>query len=302
MSMSDFVDSTELLDTPEALRARADDDGYLFFRRLLPAADLDDLRSQMLEVVERYGWHRSGGAADEIDVEAINRVPADEMRLDVGVSIAAYCEVQKLEALHRLPHHPRLLAMFTALFGRAAFVHPRHIARMITPHDAMTPTPPHQDFPLIQGTPNAWTCWFPLSDCPREHGGLTVLRGSHRAGCLPVTATRGAGGIATQLCPGETDWVSGDFAAGDVLAFTGHAVHKALPRRSKHTMRLSLDVRYQPAGEAIEANSLLPHCALTWDQIYAGWVHDDLKYYWEPQSLTLSPWDDGLTKYGRRIC
>lgn len=300
----DFTDSTPLLNDPDALRARASADGYLFFRKLLPVPDLLEVRTQMLEIVQRHGWRPQGASPtdDRIDVEAINRVPEDQLRKDIGVSHEAYAQVQCLESLHRLPHHPRLLAVFSSLFATPVLVHPRHIARMITPHKAMIPTPAHQDFPLIQGSSNTWTCWFPLGDCPRELGGLTVLRASHRAGQLPVTPSSGAGGIAVQLCPDEIDWVSGNFKTGDVLAFVSQTVHKALPCTLGNRIRLSLDVRYQPADEPIETNSLLPHCPLTWEQIYANWIRDDLKYYWQQRQLHLSPWDNTLPQYNRRIC
>src|SRR5947208_15623403 len=113
-----------------------------------------------------------------LNVDALSAVPEAEMRTDIGVPHAAYDDVQKLESVHRLPHHPELLALYRALFGREVLVHPRHIIRMVTPHQSLVPTPQHQDFPLIQGTSNTWTCWFPVGDCLRSMGGLTVLRGS----------------------------------------------------------------------------------------------------------------------------
>ena len=44
----------------------------------------------------------------------------------------------------------------------------------------------NEDYPLIQGTSNTWTCWFPIGDCPRSMGSLTVLRQSHRLGFVPI--------------------------------------------------------------------------------------------------------------------
>ena len=300
-----WVDSTPLLDDPARLRARADDQGHLFFRGLLPAQDVLRVRAEMLAVVEQFGWRAPGQHAlgGMIDVEALNRVAEVELRTDIGVSAAAYAAVQKLESVHRLPHHPKLLSLYETLFGGRVLVHPRHIARMITPHHAMVPTPPHQDFPLIQGTDQTWTCWLPIGDCPRAMGGLTVLRGSHRKGCLPIEPARGAGRIAAQLCPSESDWVAGDFACGDVLTFPSYTVHKALPSQVTDQIRLSMDVRYQPADQAVEHKSLLPHCNLTWDEIYADWKRDDLKYYWRREQLELTPFDDTLLRPGgRRIC
>jgi ectoine hydroxylase-related dioxygenase (phytanoyl-CoA dioxygenase family) len=299
-----FVDSTPLLDEPTALRQRAAQDGYLFFKQLLPSAEVLALRAEMLGVVERHGWRQPGQdpLGGLIDVEALNQVPEEEMRTDIGVSREAYHDVQKLELFHWLPHHPRLLALYRVLFEKEVLVHARHIARMITAHRSVYPTPPHQDFPLIQGTPRTWTCWIPAGDCPRELGGLTVLKGSHHNGYLPIQPARGAGGIAVPLCPNEVSWVEGDFEAGDVLTFPSYTIHKALRCKWKDHIRLSMDVRYQAVDEPVEAKSLLPHCDLTWEQIYASWQRDDLQYYWRDLPLALAPWEDDYLQPKRRIC
>ncbi|MDB6167527.1 MAG: Phytanoyl-CoA dioxygenase [Verrucomicrobia bacterium] len=305
INKTEFVDSTPLLGDPPALRARAQEEGYLFFKRRLPAEEILPLRAEMLAVVDKYGWRQPGQDAlgGLIDYDAINAVPETDMhRTDVGVTADAYHDVQKLERFHRLPHHPRLLEIYRTLFGREVLVHPRHIARMITPHTCMVPTPPHQDFPYIQGTTNTWTCWFPVGDCPKSLGGLTVLRASHRQGYLPVQPAKGAGGFAVPLCPNETEWAEGDYEIGDVLTFPCHTIHKALRCQFKDRIRLSLDVRYQPVDEPVENRSLNPHCPLTWDQIYEGWKNDDLKYYWRSLPLQMSDWDDGFLQPKRRIC
>lgn len=299
-----FRDSTPLISNRTELLRRADEDGFLFFKRFLPLDDVLALRREMLGVVDHHGWRKAGQDAlgGLVDLDAINRVPTEQMRTDIGVSIDAYDDAQRLESLHRFPHHPRLLALFKLLFDRDVLVHPRHMARMITGHRAMIPTPPHQDFPLVQGTMNTWTCWIPVGDCPRAHGGLTVLRGSHKLGYVPIQHTRGAGGIAVQLCPGETAWAQGDYEAGDLLTFPSLTIHKALKCRIPEMIRLSLDVRYQPVDQPVEEASLKPHCELSWDDIYANWKSDRLKYYWKSLPLQLIPWDDSYTQPKRRIC
>lgn len=301
-----LLDSSPLLRTGDfdALRQRADEEGYLFFKGLLPVEELMQVRADMLAVLERYGWRQPGQDAlgGLIDLAHLNLVPDEEMRSDIGVSHAAYHDVQKLESFHRLPHHPNLLALYRGLFGQEVFVHPRHIARMITGHRVMHPTPHHQDFPLVQGSPNTWTCWFPLGDCPRSMGGLTVLRASHREGYIPIKPAVGAGGIAVHLCPGETVWVAGDYEAGDVLTFPCFTVHRALASRHKDRIRLSIDARYQAIDESIEEKSLRPHCKLSWEEVYADWTDENLQYYWEGASPKLSPWDATLLQPARRIC
>ena len=301
-----FLDSSPLYEAQdwEGLRRRGKEEGYLFFKQLLPKEELLNLRRDMLGVVKKHGWLDSEADPDSgiLNVEALNTVPDEAMRLDIGVSHEAYDDVQKLQSFHRLPHHPRLLHLYQGLFGKDVLVHPRHIGRMITPHPGMHPTPQHQDFPLIQGTGNTWTCWFPLGDCPKELGGLIVLRQSHKLGYVPIEPAVGAGEIAAQLCPGEDVWVQGEYEMGDVLTFPCHTIHKALKCQYKDRIRLSLDVRYQPRDEVVEYKSLLPHCDLSWEQIYKGWDSDDLKYYWRENNLKISPWDPNLMQPGRRIC
>ena len=299
-----YVDSTDLLDQPEKLRQRAAEDGYLFFKGLLPAAEVVKVRADVLRVLDSQGWlDRSKDLMDGVvDMQAIKAVPDEDMRLDIGVSHAIYHGAQKLESLHALPHHPRLLELYRTLFDSEVLVHPRHIARIVTAHPGIVPTPIHQDFPHVQGAADTWTCWFPLGNCARTMGGLTVLRGSQRNGYLAVQPAPGAGGLEALLCPWENDWVEGDFETGDVLTFQSFTVHKALPALERDLVRISLDVRYQSVLDPIENASLLPHTDLTWEQIYENWESDDLKYYWREQNVTITPFDQQYLQTGRRIC
>ena len=299
-----FTDSMLLIDDGDALRERAATDGYLFFRGLLPPDALLPVRADLLGVVAKHGW-LTGEATGTLNVEALAAVPESAMRTDIGVSAAAYDDVQRLESVHRLPHHPRLLALYRTLFDDDVLVHARHIIRMISPHPAVFPTPAHQDFPLVQGTQNTWTCWFPLGDCPRTMGSLKILSGSHTLGYLPLKRARGAGGITVQTCPDEDDkldWIEGDFELGDVLTFPALTVHKALPSQFKDRIRLSFDVRYQALSEPVEERSLRPHCGLTWEQVYESWESDEFQYYWRKLPLKLSSWNPALLQPERRIC
>jgi hypothetical protein len=299
-----FVDSTPLLNDPPALRERAEREGYLFFKRFLPGEPLLELRRQMLQICAERGWLAKGHDLMEgmIDLEALNRVGDEDMRSDVGVSLEAYIAVQKLELFHSLPHHPNFLALYRTLFGRDVLPHPRHIARMITAHRVVAPTPSHQDYIHIQGTPNVWTCWFPLSDCPREMGGLTVLRGSHRGGVVPVKPEAGAGGLASILCPHEIDWVEGDYELGDILTFSSTTVHKALKSRHPGRIRLSCDVRFQPVDEEIHESSLQPHVEVSWEELYRGWRNPAVQYYWRRHDMKLSAWNPQIKWQTERIC
>jgi hypothetical protein len=299
-----FDDATPLLHDSAALRARAEQDGYLFFKQFLPAEPLLELRRQMLEVCAQRGWLATGHDLMDgvIDEESINRVPAEEMRTDIGVSNEAYRAVQKLELFHSIPHHPKFLALYRNLFGKEVIPHPRHIARMITCHHSVFPTPPHQDYIHIQGTPQTWTCWFPLGNCPRERGSLTVLRGSNHNGVVSVAPAKGAGGLAAILCPQEIDWVEGDFELGDILTFSSYTIHRALRSQHRDRIRLSCDLRYQALDEEIHEASLKPHGDYAWEELYRGWKNPHVQYYWKKHALRLAAWDPGLHWQKERIC
>ena len=301
-----FQDSTPLLEDPAALRARADEDGFLCFRGMLSRSLVLELRRQFLEVLARFGWLAQDGGMEGglIDREAVDgEDPVAMVEQGVGINNAAYAEIQKLELFHSIPHTPKLIAFYEALFAEEVLVHPRPIARLILPASYNTPTPAHQDLLHIQGTPQAWTCWMPVGDCPREMGNLTLLHASHRKGLLSVSHVAGAGGLESHLCGDNLEWVEGDFEAGDILTFPSLTVHKALKPQVTDRVRLSCDYRFQPASQPIEGRSLLPHGeVITWDDIYAGWQSDELKYYWRRFDLDMAEWDESIRWQKDKIC
>lgn len=301
-----FTDSTPLLNSPKELRARADEDGFLFFKGFLPKEPLLELRRQILEIVNRHGWLKKGTDLMEgvCDLEAIARDhDSDPQWKYIGVGKQAYAEVQSLELFHALPHDPKLLALYKLIFEAPVFPHPRNIARVLLPAPGSVPTPPHQDYLYIQGTHCFWTCWFPLGDCPMDLGGLSMLRGSHREKVLAVTRAPGAGGFESLLCDLDYTWVQGDYSCGDVVTFPSHMVHKALPSQYPGHLRLSCDNRYQSALEEIQEASLRPHMGcLSWEEIYHDWKSEKLKYYWKSNQFRYSAWDSSLLQGVDRIC
>jgi ectoine hydroxylase-related dioxygenase (phytanoyl-CoA dioxygenase family) len=292
-AQTEFQDSTPLLDDPPALRRKMNDDSFLFFRGLLPREAVLDLRRQILLIMQRNGWL----SADAPLMDGLIDPSVYQMETwgGVGVTREAYADIYRLEAFHRLAHHPAVIRALELLMGEAVLPHPRNIARMMFPTPAHAPTPPHQDYIHIQGTPSVYTCWLPAGDCSQSLGGLSLMRGSHTVGILPVRASEGAGGRAVILDGLEQEWVTGDFAAGDVLLFHSLTVHKSLPNQFPNRLRLSVDYRYQPVSLPIEERSLLPHGdVIPWEDVYATWPTDELQYYWRKHDLTFQEFDRSL--------
>jgi len=284
--VNEFVISNDLLANPQALRERAQEEGYLFFRGMIDREAIRSVRRQILERCAQAGWLRPG-----TDVREGIAAPGVAYVEPEPAYMAVYNQVMKMEDFHALAHQPALLHMFDALFDEPTLVHPRNIARIIFPQNVKYTTPAHQDFIHVQGAEETWTAWIPLGDCPRDLGSLALLPGSHRGGVYPVHSAYGAGGLGIDTDRLPHEWAASDFALGDVVVFHSLTVHKGLPNLSPDRIRLSVDYRYQGVSRPITQGSLLPHFAqVTWEEAYANWKSDRYQYYWKDLPLNVVDW------------
>ena len=110
-SIKPFTVSNELLDQPEKLREQAQQDGYLFFRGLIDADSIYNLRRDFLEICHRHGWAEGGDAL----MDGI-RTGGPYMEGDDGYW-PVLDEFQSMESFHAFAHHPAILDMCDKLFG-----------------------------------------------------------------------------------------------------------------------------------------------------------------------------------------
>jgi Phytanoyl-CoA dioxygenase (PhyH) len=286
-ALQPFDDSSPLLDDPGALQGRFERDGYVLLRGAVDRDLLLAARRGITSVLHAHGWLDPGH-------DPMSAIPQSGPFVEGEPKfLEAYDDVQRLEAFHAVPHHASVRRCMTALLGPTAFPHPLSIARLVFPGNEEWTTPPHQDYPNNQGTFDLYACWMPLADSSVHDGTLSILRSSHKLGIAPLRASLGAGNRRAELNHRyeELDWVGGDLGLGDALIFHSLTVHRALPNRGR-SMRLSVDYRFQREGEALTDGCLQPHFArLSWDDIYAGWGRDDLKYYWRSKLYTADEWD-----------
>ena len=288
--VAEFQDMSALAEDVDALRRRMDEDGFGLFRGLVPKDEVLELRRLILRMFDARGWLLPGTDPEEgIVSPSIDEV---ESYASNGADKRAYQDVYRMKEFHQLAHHPAIVGLCEKIFGEPAFVHPRNIARLMAPHREAAPTPPHQDYIYIQGTRTTYTCWLPLGDCPRDLGGLSLMRGTHKLDILPVRSASGAGHRSVVLDEVDHDWVEGDLEAGDAILFHSHTVHRSLPNLTRDRVRLSCDYRYQPMSLPVEEMSLKPHVNLmTWDEAYEGWDSDEYKYYWRGLDLEMVDFD-----------
>src|SRR5262249_35675728 len=205
-------------DVPE-LRRRLDERGYLFLRGLVNTDGLMQVRRDILALCREHGWLN----ADAPLIEGLySGIPFPDPATEY---MALYRQLIQLDSFNALSKSLEIVNLLGLLVGGELLVHARNIARISFPRNYASTTQPHQDFFYIRGTPQPYTAWIPVGDCPRELGGLAVMEGSHRLGFLDHAPAIGAGGNAIRTAGMSLPWLTTDFVMGDIVVFHSHTIH-----------------------------------------------------------------------------
>ena len=223
-----------------AVRGEAEDQGYLFFRRLIGADQVLALRSRVLEHCRRAGWVSDYAAG----LEAIAQ-PGVRLGAYDGRWLSFQQQVLPLPEFAALGRHSAIIGILEKVFGGTVMADRGNTCRVMSPRVPEFTTPPHQDYYYVRGSTELWTVWLPLGDCPTEHGGVAVLPGSRAWGLL-AHAGEGPGRQGATVSD-DSVWATTDYECGDVLMFHCLTVHRALENLSQDRLRVSVDYRYQPA-------------------------------------------------------
>ena len=276
--MRELADSIALQANPTALRQRLADDGYLFFRGLLRAADVNVAHDSVRTELSLGGWTNSDGRP----AGAQRAVTVQDALADPSFRAALASR-----ALNRLAYLPPLRNVIRQILGAGAFSYPAKVLRVVYPE------PPyrvakgryiHQDF-VVSGVQDMLTTWLPLMDIPAQLGGLAVLPGSHLG---PPRRPK-------LLRADERGWATTDYRPGDVLLFHCLTSHAALPNHTDQ-LRLSADFRWQAADQPAPAELVLGPAASLARRAHQVELFSRLlsrEPWWEPVP-------DGLLLYTRQ--
>ena len=261
-ALGELRNSSDLLDDPESLRRRMDEDGYLFLRGYL---DRDEVMAARREVCQRLADMGVLNEAYPI-TEAIARPGAKGFYNPLPI-------VTVNRPLMKLLYTGRMIAFYEKLLGGAV----RHFdyTWFRTQVPGTDGTNPHCDVVYMgRGTHRLFTSWTPIGDAPLEDGPLAVMPGSHRIaklrdhyGKLDVDAVctnrHDPDGQAKMQSPTfgqlthnpvrlranlDLPYLTTDYQAGDVLVFTIHTIHTSFDNHGQR-IRLSSDSRYQLASD-----------------------------------------------------
>lgn len=243
-------------DDPAALGQALAQDGYLYRPDVLdPGAVLAARREvfRRLAAVGEIGDPAADGLATGVSRRA-------EMAGDLGRFLKDICECPVLRAVS---HGPELHDFAEGLFGEPVrafdflWLRPTAIGRA---------SPLHFDHVYMnRGSERVATVWIPLGPVPRSDGPLLIVEGSHRFDAL-IADYRGFDVDRDPTRPGAladdpvtvaerhgARLLTADFAPGDVVVFGPFTLHGSFDNVSPEgRVRLSCDVRYQPAADPID--------------------------------------------------
>lgn len=248
--LGELRESNALLQDPEALRARMESDGYLFLRGFHDRSDVEAARRHVLEAAASEGIVEGGAGLDE------GRL-VDEHQ---GVFWGKRFDLTHSDAVLRVVESERVMGFFAEYFNTSPTTYNYKWLRLTGKGQF---TPPHYDIVYMgRGSKKLVTCWTALGELSPEMGPIAILAGSHRFD--RIKETYGQVDVDVRLVTGyfpanpreisETyggQWLTAHMQPGDVVLFGMYTMHASLKNTSDR-VRVTMDTRYQPAGEPLD--------------------------------------------------
>lgn len=198
-------------------RKQLDEQGYLIFKNLLAAAEIETILARLAEL-----WAAEGEHAGE------------ENYIEAGVRRLANL-ANKGEIFRRLYAHPQVLEVIEAVMGpeiRASMVN----ARDVPPHTGVR-MPFHMDSDqgrVRDGTGySAATAIWMLDEFTVANGATAFVPGSHRLAKSPKQ-------VLADLNASHPEEIVIEGQPGDVLVFNGHCWHAGRPNETNGHRRAVL--------------------------------------------------------------
>lgn len=172
-------------------------------------------------------------------------------------------------AVFRVLANTRLLDLVEEIVGPDIYSNPVQHVRMKLParavaaglqHSLVTSVPWHQDNGVI--LPEAdeatiLTVWMPVNEATIANGCLQVIPRSHLGDLRPHCPGKSTVAIPDTLLPGDGA-VPLPMRPGSVLLMHQRTIHSSLENVTDDQVRISLDLRYQPIGQATGRPAFAP--------------------------------------------
>jgi phytanoyl-CoA hydroxylase len=253
--------------------AAFDRDGYLVVDRVLSQATIDTALAECWQIAAQLV--RTAVDAGEVPTDLLDLPgPAQlieltkrtgksysqhfDIALPLAATIRADTPLNLGAGVFAILFDPDLLDFVEGFLGPEIVCNPTEHVRVKLPIDALPKSAEghfsrvgwHQDNSALLADADAshvLTAWTPLTDSTIENGTIVVFPGSHTRGLLPHCPGALGNAIPDALLGCEP--VNLEMKAGSVLFFHRRTIHGSLENRSSSDVRVSLDLRYQPADE-----------------------------------------------------
>lgn len=254
--VGELADASPLLAAPERLRRRLAAEGHALLRGVLDEGEVMAARRAVFERLHEVG-EIGDPARDGIATGASRR------RALAGGLGRFWKSVVDMPALRQVTNGPRLGRVMEAAWGEPARGMDYVFLRVGAPGTA---TGLHYDFPFFtRATRRVYTVWIPIGPVPVTEGPLVVVEGSRRFDDV-LDRLRGFDVALDDTRKAEVSHdpvafadergcrlLTADFEAGDILVFDMYTMHGSLDNHSPEgRVRLSCDVRYQPASDPLD--------------------------------------------------
>jgi len=253
--LGELLDSSSLVDQPTELRARLASDGYVLLRG---AVDPEVILAARKEVFGRLA--EVGEIAQPVEHGIATGVSHRDSVGDLGEFWRSVCQGP---ALRQATHGSGMQHVMTVLLGESATAHDYLFLR---PGRPGLSTHLHYDLPFFaRGSDRILTSWLALGDIPISDGPLMVVEGSNQFEDLiqPIRAIDydSTDTPTVQVLDSTVEFtrsrktrlLTTNFSPGDVVIFDMVTMHGTLDNHSAiGRVRLSCDVRWQPAADPID--------------------------------------------------
>lgn len=263
-AFGELRNSSDLERQPLALKARLDEDGYLYVPGFFTRTEITAIRASLTEQLA------TDGSLDP-NYPPFEAIARPDLEMGFRPDIANGNKV-----LESLIYGPKLVGWFESVLGGPIRHYDFTWLRAVAPGLG---TSPHCDIVYMgRGTTNLYTSWIPMGDVPLHVGGLIILEGSNRLFKLRETYGKLDVDVACENAPDarnqveargfhesgaiDTDpvalrerlggrWLTAEYRMGDLLVFGMFTVHASLDNRSRE-IRFSSDSRYQLASDPVD--------------------------------------------------
>jgi phytanoyl-CoA hydroxylase len=306
-----FIGSEEAgMLTPEQ-RSQFDELGYVVVPDIVPQSVVDDVLGDCAEISAGLteAAVRNGTAPAELLDAPLARQVIELTRLtgrglgqhfDISFPVRGPLSdatpINLREGMFGFLTSEPLLDVVESVVGPEVFCNPVQHLRLKVPCEVVpaegagflnATVPWHQDLGVVAAEAeesHILTVWSPLNSATAENGCLQVIPGSHRrdllAHCMQTSSNQY--GIPEDVVGGLGSVVTLEMEAGDILLLSQRTVHGSLDNKTADQLRISFDLRYQPAGEPTGRplfDGFLARSAAAPESVLSSWA--DWTELWE---------------------